>query len=120
MGGIGNSNDETPNIGKLPSPNTPLSRQPSALPAAWQRRSPLFFYRLLQYPNLEHLICQHLLQLRVLLLKLLEALEVGHFHPSILAPPPINGLFADVGLPAELFHGFLPVCLAQYLYYLFC
>ena len=55
----------------------------------------------------------------VQLKKLLEALEVSHFHPSILAPPPIKGLFADVGLPADLFHGFLSVGLAQYLYYLF-
>ena len=80
---------------------------------------PTFFECLLQHPNLEDLICPHLLELRILLLKLLEALEIGHFHPAILAPPPIKGLFADVRLPADLFHGFLSVGLAQYLYYLF-
>jgi len=81
----------------------------------WQRHSPLFFERLLQHPDLEHL-----LELPVLFLKLLEAPGVGHLHPSILAPPPIKGLLTDVGLLTDLFRGFPSVGLAQYLYHLFC
>ena len=38
--------------------------------------------------------------------------------PTILTPPSIKSLFNDVRLPADLFHGLLPVGLAQYLYYL--
>ena len=46
-------------------------------------------------------------------LQLLEAPGVGHLHAAILATPAVEGLFADIGLAADLLDGLTTVGLAQ-------
>ena len=94
-------------------PSTRPSGQPVPPTAVSRRRLPLFFGRLLQYPRLEHFIGGHLLEFRILVFQLPKPLRIGQFHPTIFPAPTIEGLFADVGLPADLFHGLASIGQAQ-------
>src|SRR6056297_1312100 len=79
--------------------HSPLSLGPMARHGS---SSEVFSEHFLERRDIEHLLRQHLLQLRILGLQRLQPPGVGHFHAAILRPPLVEGRIANPVLAAQI------------------
>src|SRR5690606_14224944 len=80
-----------------PSRSWPRSRQISL---NWA--SEVFSEHLAQHRDIHHRLRQEPLQLRILVLELLQPLRLADLHAAILRAPVVEGRIADPVLPAQL------------------